>query len=228
MVTVEWINSVDTTLTKWWRLMLQVIRHQHCVPLIWCTKKEHNVCRILVFLPIMHNLNLIKRRYQGNPNWGKSIKYMTINLQKVSRYKRQGLRNCNWKRFKEAWQMKHGILDCILEYSKAISGKTGEILWKSIIRLLIFYSCKLHFDNCTMAWRAAIHGVAKSRTRLSDWTELCQVLTLREAEWKVYRNSLLFLKLLCYSKVIWKWKVFFLSNFKCYLSRSCIALWLRM
>ena len=24
------------------------------------------------------------------------------------------------------------------------------------------------------AWRAAIHGVAKSRTRLSDWTELCQ------------------------------------------------------
>ena len=24
----------------------------------------------------------------------------------------------------------------------------------------------------TEAWRAAIHGVAKSRTRLSDWTEL--------------------------------------------------------
>ena len=23
------------------------------------------------------------------------------------------------------------------------------------------------------AWRAAVHGVAKSRTRLSDWTELC-------------------------------------------------------
>ena len=22
------------------------------------------------------------------------------------------------------------------------------------------------------AWRAAIHGIAKSRTRLSDWTEL--------------------------------------------------------
>ena len=28
------------------------------------------------------------------------------------------------------------------------------------------------------AWRAAIHGVAKSRTRLSDWTELnCAVLS---------------------------------------------------
>ena len=25
------------------------------------------------------------------------------------------------------------------------------------------------------AWRAAIHGVAKSRTRLSDWTELSHV-----------------------------------------------------
>ena len=23
------------------------------------------------------------------------------------------------------------------------------------------------------AWRAAVHGVAESRTRLSDWTELC-------------------------------------------------------
>ena len=25
------------------------------------------------------------------------------------------------------------------------------------------------------AWRAAIHGVAKSRTRLSDWTELNRI-----------------------------------------------------
>ena len=25
------------------------------------------------------------------------------------------------------------------------------------------------------AWRAAVHGVAKSQTRLSDWTELCWV-----------------------------------------------------
>ena len=28
------------------------------------------------------------------------------------------------------------------------------------------------------AWRAAIHGVAKSRTRLSDWTELNWMSTL--------------------------------------------------
>ena len=28
------------------------------------------------------------------------------------------------------------------------------------------------------AWRAAIHGVAKSRTRLSNWTELSQFYTV--------------------------------------------------
>ena len=28
------------------------------------------------------------------------------------------------------------------------------------------------------AWRAAIHGVAKSWTRLSDWTELTELKTL--------------------------------------------------
>ena len=28
------------------------------------------------------------------------------------------------------------------------------------------------------AWRAAIHGVAKSRTRLSDWTELNWIISL--------------------------------------------------
>ena len=30
------------------------------------------------------------------------------------------------------------------------------------------------------AWRAAIHGVAKSRTRLSDWTELNWTMTLKQ------------------------------------------------
>ena len=27
------------------------------------------------------------------------------------------------------------------------------------------------------AWRAAIHGVAKSQTQLSNWTELCYIQT---------------------------------------------------
>ena len=31
------------------------------------------------------------------------------------------------------------------------------------------------------AWRAAIHGVAKSRTRLSDWTELS--VPEKDVEW---------------------------------------------
>ena len=35
------------------------------------------------------------------------------------------------------------------------------------------------------AWRAAIHGVAKSRTRLSDWTELNKSDWL----WSVYGNT---------------------------------------
>ena len=30
------------------------------------------------------------------------------------------------------------------------------------------------------AWRAAVHGVAKSRTRLSDWTELNWIESLTE------------------------------------------------
>ena len=33
------------------------------------------------------------------------------------------------------------------------------------------------------AWRAAIHGVAKSRTRLSDWTELSWVVPNFERNW---------------------------------------------
>ena len=28
----------------------------------------------------------------------------------------------------------------------------------------------MQFDSLIIAWRAAVHGVAKSQTRLSDWT----------------------------------------------------------
>ena len=38
----------------------------------------------------------------------------------------------------------------------------------------------------TEAWRAGAHGVAKSRTRLSDWTEL----NWTESEWKEVNHSL--------------------------------------
>ena len=32
------------------------------------------------------------------------------------------------------------------------------------------------------AWRAAVHGVAKSRTRLSDWTEVAELISPSETE----------------------------------------------
>ena len=35
------------------------------------------------------------------------------------------------------------------------------------------------------AWRAAVHGVAKSQTWLSDWTELKEA-SLEEKLWQVY------------------------------------------
>ena len=33
------------------------------------------------------------------------------------------------------------------------------------------------------SWRAAVHGVAKSRTRLSDWTELIMILSI----WRIIK-----------------------------------------
>ena len=40
------------------------------------------------------------------------------------------------------------------------------------------------------AWRAAVHGVAKSRTRLRDWTELKEPLDEAESgEWKIWLKT---------------------------------------
>ena len=43
------------------------------------------------------------------------------------------------------------------------------------------------------AWRAAIHGVAKSQTRLSDWTELTENPdSLPAKSWALFREGCLF------------------------------------
>ena len=34
------------------------------------------------------------------------------------------------------------------------------------------------------AWRAAVHGVAKSRTRLSDWTDGTEMLLMGLPQWR--------------------------------------------
>ena len=46
----------------------------------------------------------------------------------------------------------------------------------------------------TEAWRAAVHGVAKSQTWLSDWTEL---ITSHRSEWPSSKSLLLLLLLSC-------------------------------
>ena len=61
------------------------------------------------------------------------------------------------------------------------------------------------------AWRAAIHGVAKSQTRLSDWTELnwysqqppswCPVMLCIQ-EWNLFPGGLLVVNLFLYSATI--------------------------
>ena len=53
------------------------------------------------------------------------------------------------------------------------------------------------------AWRAAIHGVAKSQTRLSDWTELTE-LYLCES----HKNSLFFTQFCCEPKTPVKLKAY--------------------
>ena len=55
------------------------------------------------------------------------------------------------------------------------------------------------------AWRAAIHGVAKSRTRLSDWTEL---------NWSPFKS------LYCHN-TNWDKKVVMIS------SEGCVTIWFR-
>ena len=64
------------------------------------------------------------------------------------------------------------------------------------------------------AWRAAVHGVAKSQTQLSDWTELTEgasfsflFLKMFRWAWLLHQNSIIYLvgELKC---AMWKWLSF--------------------
>ena len=61
------------------------------------------------------------------------------------------------------------------------------------------------------AWRAVIHGVAKSRTRLSDWTECLMVLSIFSFLYlpsrNLYSNRLPIFKLVCLLFVVESWSV---------------------
>ena len=69
------------------------------------------------------------------------------------------------------------------------------------------------------AWRAAIHGVTKSRTRLSDWTEWLVRFTIFScASWSsssdicMFRSSDHFLIALCFFNIelqLWKSPIYF-------------------
>ena len=50
------------------------------------------------------------------------------------------------------------------------------------------------------AWRAAIHGVAKSRTRLSDWTELSGLYLWVQCD---FMSFMIYI----YRKIIYFWRV---------------------
>ena len=40
------------------------------------------------------------------------------------------------------------------------------------------------------AWRATVHGVAKSQTELSDWTELIVCIMINNSDFRLWGNSL--------------------------------------
>ena len=69
------------------------------------------------------------------------------------------------------------------------------------------------------AWRAAIHGVTKSRTRLSDWTELNVFICKTEFMFIINQNV---------SLQVWRWTILEMCFYSimCFWARFCVW-WLR-
>jgi len=55
------------------------------------------------------------------------------------------------------------------------------------------------------AWRAAVHGVAKSQTQLSDWTELKRAADIRALHPYHAINSSIFVMVFCIVSVVLPW-----------------------
>ena len=62
------------------------------------------------------------------------------------------------------------------------------------------------------AWRAVIHGVAKSRTRLSDWTELNWTVPVSIWRKPPHKES-------CLVRAKWCWHPEFSNSFNCFHSK---------
>ena len=80
------------------------------------------------------------------------------------------------------------------------------------------------------AWCAAIHGVAKSRTRLSDWIELNMPLSVHITFCLLIHASMVswvaFIFWLFWTMVLWIWVYKFLQDLLSVILGICLEVWL--